>query len=186
MNLRFTLYSSLLLLGASCSVFNDNLRPVEREKFYRAGQMGRARLDAVIDRHDIKTVVNLRGANPDELWYQRELVACEANETAHVDLKLTMRRIPEPESLANLVDIIENAEKPILVHCQAGVHRAGTASAVYRLITGDSVDEARQEFGLFFMNAPIGNLLDLYDGSKPFAQWVREDYPRIYAERVGS
>ena len=46
---------------------------------------------------------------------------------------------------------------------------------------GDSVEDARKEFGLFFIDAPIGELLDLYDGSKPFEKWAREDYPRIYA-----
>ncbi len=174
----------LLVSISSCSIFNDNLRPVERGAFYRSGQMGRAKLDAVIGHYGIKTVVNLRGASPDERWYQREIAACDDNGIAHHDLKWSMRRIPDPESLQELVGLIESSSGPILVHCQAGVHRAGTASAVYRLMHGSDVDDARDEFGLFFMNAPIGNLLDLYDGAKPFSEWVRDDYPRIYAERV--
>lgn len=174
----------VLVCSASCSIFNDNLRPVERQTFYRSGQMGRAKLSAVIGHYGIKTVVNLRGEQPDERWYQREVQACAENGIQHYDLKWSMMRIPEPASLLEAVEIIERADTPILVHCHAGVHRAGTASAVYRLMRGDGIENARDEFGMFFMNAPIGNLLDLYDGTKPFAEWVREDYPAIYAARV--
>jgi len=146
--------------------------------------MGRAKLDAVIGRYEIRTVINLRGEHRDALWYQREVQACAQNGVAHHDLKWSMLRIPDPESLSALVNLIETAEKPVLVHCQAGVHRAGTASAVYQLMDGGSLEDAGGEFGLFFMKAPIGNLLELYDESKPFAQWVREDYPKLYAERI--
>lgn len=170
-----------VLLSAGCSVFNDNFRAVEPGRFYRAGQMGRAKLDAVIGYYDIKTVVNLRGSEPGGDWYRRELRVCEENGVAHVDLEWSMRRLPSPESLQRLLDVLETSPKPILVHCQAGVHRAGTASAVYVLLEGGSIEDARDQFGLFFMDAPIGGVLDLYDGSKPFAQWVREDYPSLYA-----
>jgi hypothetical protein len=95
-----------------------------------------------------------------------------------------MRRIPEPESLLQLLEWYETAEKPILVHCQAGIHRAGVASASYKLYHGADVDTARDQFGFYFGGAPIGNLLDLYEGSaKPFSDWVREDYPAIYETR---
>lgn len=138
-------------------------------------------LDAAIGWKEIKTVVNLRGENPDESWYSCEVAVCEQNDVAHHDLSWTMRRIPTPESLLQLIDWINSEPRPILVHCQAGVHRAAVASAVYRLLRGDSVEEAREEFGIFFMDAPIGALLDLYDESKPFEKWAREDYPAIYA-----
>ena len=175
-------FAPALLIGAqSCSVFNDNLRAVEPGQFYRSGQMTGLKLDAVTDWYGIKTVVNLRGEYPSEAWYRNEIAACERNNVVHRDLAWTMRQIPTPESLVQLIEWIKSEPRPILVHCQAGVHRAAVASAVYRLLRGDSVEDARKEFGLFFLDAPIGELLDLYDASKPFEQWAREDYPRIYA-----
>lgn len=147
--------------------------------------MSGVELGAVANWYGIKSVVNLRGASPDEFWYRSEIAACERNGVVHHDLSWTMSEIPAPESLVQLIDWIKSEPRPILVHCQAGIHRAAVASAVYRLLRGDSVNEARGEFGLFFMNAPIGELLDLYDGSKPFEQWAHEDYPKIYAEHVG-
>jgi hypothetical protein len=52
---------------------------------------------------------------------------------------------------------------------------------------GDSIDEARQEFGILFNDAPIGQLLELYEDSQLYAQggafeqWVFDEYPAQYA-----
>ncbi len=181
---RTILSGSIVLLAVSaqsCSILRSNLQVVEPGQFYRSGQMTGIELDAVTDWYGIKTVINLRGESPSEAWYRSEIAACERNGVGHHDLSWTMQHIPTPESLVELIDWIESEPRPILVHCQAGVHRAAVASAVYRLLRGDSVDDAREEFGIFFLDAPIGELLDLYDESKPFEQWAREDYPQVYA-----
>ena len=184
---RTSFVLSLLLLPTllqSCSVVRSNLQTVEPGQFYRSGQMAGFKIDAVANRFDIKTMINLRGEQPDESWYRSEIAACERNDVQHYDLQWSMRKIPPPDSLIQLIELIKAEPRPILVHCQGGVHRAAIASAVYRLLRGDTVDEAREELGLFFMDAPIGELLDLYDESKPFEQWVREDYPTIYEARA--
>jgi protein tyrosine/serine phosphatase len=165
----------------SCSILQSNLQVVEPGQFYRSGQMTGIELEAVAGRRDIKTVINLRGESPGEAWYRIEIAACERNNVVHHDLLWSMLQIPTPESLVQLIDWIKSEPRPILVHCQAGVHRAAVAAAVYRLLRGDSVNDAREEFGIFFLDAPIGELLDLYDESRPFEDWAREDYPRIYA-----
>lgn len=165
----------------SCSVLRSNLQVVEPGQFYRSGQMGGVELEAAARWYGIKNVVNLRGVDPgDVLWYQRELAACERVGAVHHDLSWSMRKLPTPESLVQLIEWIKTGPRPMLVHCQAGVHRAAIASAVYRLLRGDSVAQAREEIGLFFNDAPIGGLLDLYDESKSFEQWVHEDYPALY------
>jgi protein tyrosine phosphatase (PTP) superfamily phosphohydrolase (DUF442 family) len=178
---RYGVLLLMLLLTAGCTLFNDNLRPVERGEFWRSAQMSPDRLEYTIRKHGIKTVISLRGANVDESWYRDEVGKCAELGVVHYDLPWTMRRIPEPESLQQLVAWFETAEKPILVHCQAGIHRAGVASASYKLYKGADVDSAREQFGIYFGGAPIGNVLDLYEGSEiPFAEWVRTKYPAIY------
>ena len=184
-NVYRTLGALTLMLAAGCTLFNDNLRPVEPGELWRSAQMSPGRLEYAIQKHGIKTVISLRGVNEDEAWYRDEVAKCAELGVTHYDLPWTMRRIPEPESLQQLLEWYESAEKPILVHCQAGIHRAGVASASYKLYTGADVETARKQFGLYFGGAPIGNLLDLYEGSgKPFAEWVRTDYPAIYEARM--
>lgn len=175
----------LVLMTTGCALVNDNLRVVEHGELWRSAQMSPERLAYIIEKHDIKTVISLRGVNKDESWYRDEVALCNELGVTRYDLPWTMRRIPEPQSLQQLMAWFETAEKPILVHCQAGIHRAGVASASYKLYKGADVVTARDQFGLYFGGAPIGNVLDLYEGSeKSFAEWVRTDYPLIYATRI--
>ena len=181
---------SLLVLFAAmssgCARLGANLQEVDPGAYYRSGQMTAAVLSGTLKWHDIETVVNLRGESPDKLWYRSETAVCAKQGIEHYDLDWTMRRPPEPESLQAFVSIISDAEKPMLVHCQGGVHRAAVAAACYRLMQGDSVEEAREEFGILFNDAPIGQLLELYEESDlyeqggAFKQWVFEEYPAQY------
>jgi protein tyrosine/serine phosphatase len=156
---------------------------VETGEFYRAGQMADHRLGRFVTAHDIQTVVNLRGESPGTEWYENERAVCAALDVSHYDLDWSMKRLPSPESLAALVGILDTAEGPILVHCHGGTHRAAIASATYRLLNGESIDDARDEIGVFFNDAPIGELLDLYeeDGGD-FRTWVIKRYPAVYEE----
>lgn len=177
----------LTALSSGCARLGANLREVDPGAYYRSGQMNRAVLNVTIDVYNIKTVVNLRGESPEERWYRGETTVCAKQGVGHYDLDWTMRRPPEPESLQAFVTIVTGAEQPMLVHCQGGVHRAAVAAACYRLMQGDSVEEARQEFGLLFNDAPIGQLLELYEDSQlyerggAFEQWVFDEYPAQYA-----
>lgn len=182
---RYGALALLMLMMPGCALFNDNLRVVERGEFWRSAQMSPERLAYTIQKHNIKTVISLRGVNESESWYRDEVAICEELGVTRHDLPWTMRRIPEPQSLQQLMTWFETAERPILVHCQAGIHRAGVASASYKLYKGADVETARDQFGLYFGGAPIGNVLDLYEGSeKSFADWVRTDYPVVYATRL--
>lgn len=173
---------ALLVLTAGCAHMDDNFRAVDEDVFYRSAQMRGGRLGKAIRDHDIATVVNLRGAS-DEAWHADEKAVCEAFGVEHIDYKWSMKRLPDPESLAAYVELVERTEGPVLVHCQGGIHRAGTASAIYVLMHGGTPDEAREQFGVYFHNAPIGQLVTLYENrgnDTPFAEWVRTDYPAAY------
>ena len=171
------------LLAIGCAHMDDNFRPVEENVFYRSAQMRGGRLGEAIRDHGIATVINLRGVS-DEPWYVEETAVCDAFGVRHVDFKWSMRKLPDPESLAAYVDLVEQNEGPVLVHCQGGIHRAGTASAIYVLMHGGTPDESREQFGFYFYNAPIGDLVTLYEtrgDGRPFAEWVKADYPAVYA-----
>lgn len=164
-------------------VLGYNFRTVDRGEFYRARQMPAETLEARIKAYDIKTVVNLRGASPGEEWYDGEIAACARTGAAHVDFDWTMRRLPEPESLLRFVQLLASDAGPFLVHCEGGTHRTGVASACYQLLQGKDLDAARDQFGLWFNDAPIGELLELYEGSElPFDQWVAQEYPALYEQ----
>ncbi|MBI2422595.1 MAG: tyrosine-protein phosphatase [Candidatus Hydrogenedentes bacterium] len=179
----------LLILGAVAWQYfiNHNWRTVEEGAFYGSRQMSGPALAAAIRDHGIKTVVNFRGDNAGQPWYDDEVKACEAAGVTHVNFAWSKSSLPPPESLAAYIALIETGEKPFLTHCQGGTHRTGVAAACYELIRGKGVDAARAQFGPAFNDAPIGKLVDLYEGSTmPFAQWVREIYPLVYVELKAS
>ena len=102
---------------------------------------------------------------------------------ARFDLPWSHSTIPKPESVALLVKLLEEQSKPILVHCQGGVHRTGIASAIYQLNNEVPKEVASKEVGLFFMKAPIGDFLDLYPTEdSDFGNWVIVSYPSIYED----
>ena len=179
---RPILLALLLSQLPACVYLHGNFRTVEPGRVYRSGQLSPGGLERRLEEHNIRTVVSLRGPDPDEAWYSAEKAICSDADVAHLDLPWTEGALPTPESLAQLIAIYDQADGPILVHCQGGTHRAAVAAAVFRLLHGAEVPEAREEFGAFFNDAPIGRLLDLYEGSSlPFRDWVTEEYPALYA-----
>ncbi|HEX72335.1 MAG TPA: hypothetical protein ENN65_03365, partial [Candidatus Hydrogenedentes bacterium] len=174
--------AALLLAVVAWQYFiGHNFRTVEKGAFYGSRQMSGAALERTIRKYDIKTVINLRGENTDQDWYREETAACRRAGVAHISFGWSKNRLPPPESLARFVMLIEEGKKPFLAHCEGGTHRTGVAAAVYLLLRGESPDSARGQFGPMFKDAPIGELVTLYEQSDlPFRQWVLEAYPAIY------
>jgi len=174
---------ALLLAGPIIYYFPMyNFRTVEAGAFYGARQMGGPALEKAIQKRGIRTVINLRGENPGSDWYDEEAAACARTGVTLVNLGWSQGSLPEPASLARFIEVVESGQGPFLAHCAGGTHRTGVAAAVYLLLKGADVSTARKQFRIGFNDAPIGQLLDLYEGSPlPFRQWAVEVYPGLYA-----
>jgi protein tyrosine phosphatase (PTP) superfamily phosphohydrolase (DUF442 family) len=160
---------------------NYNWRTVEEGVFYGSRQMGGAALERAIEEYGIGTVINFRGSNEGTDWYDEEVAACRKAGAAHVSFSWSKNSLPDPESLLRFIALMESGEKPFLAHCQGGTHRTGAAAAVYRLLKGETPEAARGEFKLGFNDAPIGELVDLYEASgMSFREWATEAYPAAY------
>jgi protein tyrosine phosphatase (PTP) superfamily phosphohydrolase (DUF442 family) len=181
--LVFTLAAAVIGPLAWHYFINHNWRTVEDGFFYGSRQMSGDALAEAFEDYGIRTVVNMRSENPEAEWYQEEVAACAAHKVSHVNFAWSKSRIPDPESLLALLDLLENGEPPFLVHCQGGTHRTGTAAAVWLLDQGATPEIAREQFTLGFNDAPIGDIVALYEGSPlPFRTWVQTDYPALYEQ----
>ncbi len=175
----------LIILAVSAAIYfpGHNMRTLDEGRFLGSRQMNAVNLEHTIGTLDVRTVINLRGENPGSDWYDAEVAVCKKKRVPLHSFAWSKNKIPDPESLARYINVIETGTPPFLAHCQGGTHRTGVAAAVYLLLKGKDVATARKQFGPMFLNAPIGKLLDLYEGSgMPFKQWALEVYPGVYAE----
>lgn len=119
------------LAGCAHKPIFENIHTVVPNGVYRSAQLSPQRLEQLIERQKIKSVLNLRGAHPGEPWYDGEIAVANKHKVAHYNLTLDSRSEPTPAQTADLLAIMKAAPKPMVIHCWAGADRTGLASALY-------------------------------------------------------
>ena len=108
-----------------------NFHEVIKGEFYRAAQPNGEDIARYAKRYGIKSIINLRGANEDADWYQKEVAAAKDNGITHIDFRMKAARELTDEQAIELIGLMRDAPKPLLIHCRAGADRTGLASAFY-------------------------------------------------------
>lgn len=150
---------------------DGNFHVVDQGALYRSRQLSGTELAQVIGAYGIRSVLNLRGPNPGSDWYDDELAVSAAKHVTHYDYGISARRPVTPARLWEILRIIRNAPKPILVHCQAGADRTGLVAAVYLFSHGARAEEAERALSLRYGHFPyLGSKTRAMDDS--FAVYV--------------
>lgn len=110
-----------------------NFGTVVNHEVYRARQPSPAMLAAMANNYQLKSIINLRGSNPKEKWYQDELAESRHLGLQHFDIALESEKLPSRAQMENLATLIATAPKPVLIHCENGADRSGLA-AVFALL----------------------------------------------------
>ncbi len=137
------LMSSLTLAGYSyAALATGYFREVVPHRIYRSGQPSPERLRAWIDRYGLKTVVNLRG--PKAPLVAENTAVAQSMGVETICIQISARKLIPSQELTRLIEVLETAPGPILLHCNHGVDRVGTASAIAAwLIGGESYRHAK-------------------------------------------
>src|ERR1700758_148997 len=123
--------------------YQGNFHTVAEGAFYRSAQLTKEELQRAVHDHGIKAILNLRGAHPGEPWYDDEVAVSREVGATHYDYGLSAYRFVTEKQVADLIAIIREAPKPLLVHCKSGADRTGLVSALYRYaVEGKGADEA--------------------------------------------
>lgn len=181
----------MLVVSTGCA----SLKTVDEGRLYRSGQLTPKQLEQVIAKHDIKTVVNLRGPQPAARWYRAEQQVCQQAGARMVDIALDATA-PERGEIAALLETYHSADSPILVHSWSPQGSVGLATGLYRAaILEDSNEAARKELAPW-MSArwPIRQLsehdrfLKEWQGERDFFATYqlagRDDLPELEADRT--
>jgi len=167
----------------------DNFHAIEEGRAYRSAQLYADTLEWVVKHHGVRTVINLRGPNPQTDWYPAEKERCEKLGVKLIDIPLSAFRLPPPDRLLELYDAIKNSPEPLLFHCRAGADRTGMAAAIWRMMQrSDSETDAAAElsikYGHFRVRHP--KMLELVEMFEPRREWVTDEYPKLYSERAAA
>ncbi len=124
----------------------DKFGPVGETGVFRSAQLDAATLARRIEDHRLRSLINLRGPNPDKAWYREQKALLERLDLPYRDIPLHARLLPPQELLHQLYRALDELPRPILVHCLHGNDRAGLASLVTRLReAGSSLEDAAGE-----------------------------------------
>lgn len=123
---------------------------------YRSGQLTAERLDGLIRSAGIRSVLNLRGAHPEESWWRDEAAVAARHGVDYRSLAISARSEPDDATMDEVAALVARMPKPLLVHCRGGSDRSGLASAVYELtVAGESPEEAGEQLSLLYGHFPF-------------------------------
>ncbi|MDE1995619.1 MAG: dual specificity protein phosphatase family protein [Rhizobiaceae bacterium] len=136
--------------------WTTNFHQVIPGEVYRSSQPSAATIAELQKQYGIKTIINLRGDNSGRGWYDSEVAQAKELDITHIDFKMSSSRELTQQQAAQLVEIMRDAPKPLLIHCQAGADRTGLASALYLAAiakTGEA--EAESQMSIVYGHLPL-------------------------------
>jgi len=184
--------------AATCAILHqvgyvgENFRAVSENECYRSAQLSPAALQRHVHESGIKTVINLRGESK-SAWHQDESSMLQSMNVSMVSIGLDTERLPQPERLARLIDCLQTAPRPLLLHCNHGVDRTGIAAVLFKRIVKDEPLETAIAAENSILTGHIATaqnnagerFFDLYRNSGTVLSleaWSRTEYPRIHAD----
>lgn len=126
---------ALVAASVGCYVgalrLTGNFHPVVDGQVYRSAQPSAQDLAYYVTKYGIRTIINLRGSNKGLSWYDAEIAQARALGVTHIDFGMSAYRELSQLDAERLIAVLEQAQKPVLIHCEGGADRSGLASALY-------------------------------------------------------
>lgn len=166
-NLILALTFAAVMIGSngflSYQQMSGNFHEVVAGEVYRSNQVTPEALATYQAEHGIRSVLNLRGAEPGAEWYDAEIAASSALGLTHVNFRMSGTVDFSNADAMRLIALMREMPKPLLVHCQRGADRTGLAMALYLgAIRGASKAEAGGQLSLWFGHFGVPYLSDTY------------------------
>lgn len=174
-----------LLLGATLPIglagaeaghifWNGNVHALLAGRVYRCAQPSPESLRRLVEEYDIRTVVNLRGSCEGFAWYRAECRATQQLDLAQEDVCMSAGRLPSPQAVRRLIEVIDRSTYPLLLHCRRGADRTGLASSVVLLLQpGVSLSQARGQMGMYYGHLALGRPAELDRFFDLYQDWLR-------------
>lgn len=117
---------------------------------YRSAQLRPFELENVLRERHIRTILNLRGKGDD--YTQQEAALAARLGVRMITLELSAKTPPPRETMAQLIESLETAQTPLLLHCYYGNDRSGLASMFVAMARGHQpYEQAKQQLFLWYL-----------------------------------
>ncbi|MEW5771615.1 MAG: protein tyrosine phosphatase [Pseudomonadota bacterium] len=113
------------------NLFRFNFHRISAEAF-RSSQPTMWQMRRMVRKHGIKTILNLKGANPNSAYWYFEQEQCAKLGVKLVNISIASRSIPDLDRIRRAKEVFETVEYPVWMHCKAGADRAGIYSTLYQ------------------------------------------------------
>ena len=110
-----------------------NFHTVQAGSLYRCKQLSPHRLDSLLKKLGIKTIINLRGSHPHKRWWIDERTVAQKHKVRFYNIPMCAKTASDKKHLLKLLSIYKKAPRPILIHCHHGADRTGEAAALWKL-----------------------------------------------------
>jgi protein tyrosine phosphatase (PTP) superfamily phosphohydrolase (DUF442 family) len=165
-------------------VFGDNLHEVVPGQIYRSSQVSGERLEQIVRRLGIRTVVNVRGVCDPIPWYLAEARVTQQLDIAQEDVGFSACRLPSIGEVRRLVEVLDRAEPPLLIHCRCGADRTGLACVIARLLkTNARLAEARGQLSIRYLHFNLAKTRHMDRFFDLYEQWLADKGVAHSAER---
>jgi glucans biosynthesis protein C len=142
----------LLFAGAAWSVrvfiFGHNLYAEVPGRLYRSARLKPGELDDLIGREGLKSVITFTGGGDRHPWFMGQKRVCAVR---HVELHAVALHggvVPTRAALIQLLDLLAQSPRPMLVQGYRGTDQVAFAAAVVRMLDGSTPAEALRQFDL--------------------------------------
>jgi protein tyrosine/serine phosphatase len=140
-----------------------NFHTVIAGQLYRSAQPSSAQLERYVRDNGIKTVINLRGNSGNAKWWAEEVAVSDRLGVRHVDFSMSAYKILTPARADELLALMREAPKPILIHCLSGADRTGLVSVLYsQQIAKVKEDTAEKQLSFAFGHVGIPYISSAY------------------------
>lgn len=135
---------------------SGNFHEVIPGELYRSAQLSSDEIGRYQKDFGIRSIINLRGENDGEDWYDQEIAEAKDLGVTHIDFRMSSGRMLAKDDAMRLIALMRSAPKPLLIHCQAGADRSGLAASLYlAAIAGMSEEDAEAQLSLRFGHVGI-------------------------------
>ena len=150
------------------SLIRLNFHKVD-ENLYRSAQPLPKQLEKLIQKHNLKSVINLRGDENSNI-NKKEKNICDKYGVEFITLNLKSRAVPSKEQINQIYNTLKNIKYPALIHCKSGSDRTGLVATLYlHLIKNVDLKEALKQLNFI----PYGHIKYSKAGK---IDWFFENY----------